>query len=267
MKKLKNIFLLLTGVMVLFSCNKQIADDQVNPNSPTSVPAQLILGTVLTAVSGNGCSGSLGGIQSWDVVQGWNQYHCQNYNYYGNNIYSWTQGTHNELTSNTASGPFNSYLVLKNVAQMQKEVKATGGSALNPYEAIGRFVTAWYYYNMTSLMGDVPLTQALSSSTTTPAYTAQEQVFLYVLNQLDSANSDLAALIAQNDASLSSSQDIYYGGKLGSWQKLVNSFKLRVLVALSPKASDATLNVPAQFANILGNPGKYPIFTSQADDF
>ena len=29
----------------------------------------------------------------------------------------------------------------------------------------------------------------------------------------------------------------------------------------------ADLNVPAQFAAILGNPSKYPIFTSQKDDF
>jgi hypothetical protein len=39
-----------------------------------------------------------------------------------------------------------------------------------------------------------------------------------------------------------------------------------VLIALSAQASDPTLSVPAQFANIFNNPTKYPIFTSQADD-
>ena len=39
------------------------------------------------------------------------------------------------------------------------------------------------------------------------------------------------------------------------------------MISLSNKSSDATLNVPAQFANIISNPTKYPIFGSQADDF
>jgi hypothetical protein len=273
MKQIKYIFLVLTGVLVLSTgCKKQIDDKINNPNNPTTVPPQLVLGTVLTAMSGvNGSSsiGSLGGVNSWDNVGDWNQYHCQNYNYYGNNIYSWTNNsTETDNQPNTSEGPFSSYLVLKNVVQMEEAVLAIGGAKVNPYEAIGRFIKAYYFYNMTSLMGDVPLTQALQApAIATPSYTPQEQVYAYVLNQLDSANSDLASLIGSQDKSLSSSQDIYYAGDLTKWQKAVNSFKLRVCVALSNKASDQTLNVPARFAAVLASPSQYPIFTSQADDF
>jgi hypothetical protein len=272
MNKLKNIFLLLTGALVIVSCNKQVTADQPNPNNPTSVTPQLILGTILTSMSGlsgSGGTGSLGGIQSWDYVQQWNQYHCQNFSYSGNNIYSWVQSTKKDQVANTAAGPFNSYLVLKNELQMENAINARGGSKVNPYEAIGRFVKAYYYYNMTSLMGDVPLTQALGTSQT-PSYTPQEQVYVYVLNQLDSANSDLATLIANSDNTLSvggTAQDIYYGGNLTKWQKLVNAFTLRVLISLSPKASDATLNVPGRFANIMSHPSQYPLFAAQTDDF
>jgi hypothetical protein len=256
MKHLKYIFYVIAGALIMSSCQKKIESLQTNPNNPTSVPPYLILGTVLTDMSGTGSAGNLGGVNSWDYVAQWNQYHCQNYNYYGNNIYSWT------------SGSFDPYLVLKNVVQMEKEVTSRGGAAVNPYEAIGRFIRAYYYYNLTSMFGDVPQAEALQADVNSkPAYTPQEQVFLYVLNQLDTANSHFASLISSNDNSLSSSQDIFYGGDLSKWQKLVNSFKLRVLVALSNKASDATLNVPAQFANILGNSSTYPIFTSQGDDF
>jgi hypothetical protein len=241
--------------LIASACNKKIESLQSNPNAPTSVPPALILGTVLTDMSGTGDQGSLGGINSWGNVGDWNQYHCQNYNYYGNNIYSWSNGS------------YDPYLVLKNVIQMEKEATSRGAAAVNPYEAVGRFVQAYYYYNMTMLFGDVPQAQALNTSNTTPSYTPQEQVFEYVLNQLDSANSDFATLISNNDNSLSSGQDIYYGGNLTNWQKLVNSFKLRVLIELSNKASDATLNVPAQFASIFNNPTQYPIFQSQSDDF
>ena len=256
MKQIKNICLIIMGALMMISCNKQIQEKQADPNNPTSVPPSLILGTVLTDMSGTGSAGSLGGIDCWNNVQDWNQYHCQNYDYYGNNIYSWTNGS------------YDPYLVLKNVVQMEKEVTTRGGTAVNPYEAVGRFISAYYYYNLTSLFGDVPQTEALEAAANSkPSYTPQQQVFLYILNQLDTANSHLATLIANNDNSLSSAQDLYYQGNLASWQKLVNSFKLRVLISLSNQSADATLQVPAQFANIFNNPTTYPVFTSQTDDF
>jgi hypothetical protein len=259
MKSIKNIFLIFIGASLLISCEKQIQEKQTDPNNPTSVPPNLILGTVLTDMSGTGGTGTLGsgtgtsdGINSWGNVQDWNQYHCQNYDYYGNNIYSW------------ADGSFDPYLVMKNVNKMVDEWNSRGGAAINAYEAVGRFVSAYYYYNLTSMFGDVPLDDALHGTDNfTPKYTPQEQVFAYVLAELDTANTHLAQLITQGDNSLSSTQDIYYGGDLTKWQKLVNSFKLRVLVSLSHQSSDATLNVPGQFAAIINNPSQYPIFTSQ----
>ena len=261
MKQIRHLFLVVAGSLLMISCNKQIEERQTDPNNPTTVPSSLILGTILTDISGTGAAGALSetgsneGVNSWDGAHRWNQYHCSNYDYYDNNIYSWTNGN------------FNPYLVLKNVIQMENEATSRGTSAVNPYEAVGRFVRAYYYYNMTSFFGDIPLTNALEAvKNTTPSYTPQEQVFQYILNELDTANTDFATLIAANDNSLSASQDIYYHGNLTAWQKMVNSFKLRVLVSLSIKASDALLGVPAQFANILNNPTKYPIFAGPSDD-
>ncbi|MES1249971.1 MAG: SusD/RagB family nutrient-binding outer membrane lipoprotein, partial [Chitinophaga rupis] len=216
MKQTKYIFFLLIGAWLMTSCNKQITEKQTDPNNPTSVPPNLILGTLLTDISGTGSAGALSGtgnsegVNSWDGAHRWNQYHCSNYDYYDNQIYAWTNGN------------FDPYLVLKNVVQMEKEVTSRGTSALNPYEAVGRFIRAYYYYNLTSFFGDVPLTEALQApANATPSYTPQEQVFKYVLDQLDTANTDLTALIAKNDNSLSATQDIYYAGDLTKWQKLV----------------------------------------------
>lgn len=274
MKRIQTIFLLLVGVSAVLSCNKQITEKQADPNNPAVVTPNLILGTALTAMSGSGPNGNSGigalsGVNSWDLVHGWNQYHCQNYDYYGDNIYAWTNNsTNTDNASNTSSGPFNSYLVLKNVVEMETEAAKIYPGSVNAYEAVGRFIKAYYFYNMTMLMGDIPLTDALKApAVLKPGYTPQEQVFAYVLNQLDTANSDFASLIAAKDAHLSATQDIFYGANLSKWQKLVNAFHLRVLVALSPKASDAVLNVPARFAKIVGDPVGHPLFASQADDF
>ena len=263
MKQIKYIFFLIAGAWLMTSCNKQITEKQTDPNNPASVPPNLILGTLLTDISGTGTAGALSGtgssegVNSWDGAHRWNQYHCSNYDYYDNNVYSWTNGN------------FDPYLVLKNVVQMDLEAAKTL-PAVNPYEAVGKFIKAYYYYNMTSFFGDIPLGQDLQGvANQTPAYTPQVQVFQYILNVLDTANTELATLIAANDInnSLSSTQDIYYAGDLTKWQKMVNAFKLRVLISLSNKSSDATLNVPAQFAAILGNASKYPLFASQDDDF
>src|SRR3984957_10495719 len=277
MKRIKNIFLYSVGVAILFSCNKQISEKQPDPNDATTITPNLVLGTVLTMISGttsegNTGVGALGGVNSWDLVHGWNQYHCQNYDYYGTNIYTWSDNsTETDHAANTSQGPFNSYLAIKDVIQMETEANKLYG-ATNAYEAVGRFVKAYYFYNMTMLMGDVPLKQALQSpAVLTPAYDSQESVLTYVLHQLDTANSDFATLIGQGGTSqadnLSASQDLYYGGDLTKWQKLVNSFELRVLIELSNKTSDAALNVQSRFAAILGNAAQYPIFTSEADDF
>ena len=261
MKQIKHIALILAVAGWITACNKQIEEKQVNTNNPVTVPASLILGTVLTDISGTGSAGRLSGngssegLNSWDAAHRWNQYHCSNYDYYDNNIYNWTDGS------------FDPYLVLKNVVQMENEEAALGTPAVNPYSAIGRFIKAYYFYNMTSFFGDIPLTDALQGAgNLMPAYSTQEDVFKYVLAQLDTANSNFAALIAANDNSLSINQDIYFGGNLSKWQKVVNSYKLRVLIALSTKSTDAALNVPAQFAAILASPSTYPVFTSQDDD-
>lgn len=269
MRQIKYLFLLLMGGLVIASCNKQITEKQTDPNNPANVPPKLILGNVLTAISGTGVNasgsavgrlsgtGSGEGLNAWDGAHRWNQYHCSNYDYYDNNIYNWTNGN------------FDPYSVLKNVVQMESEAARINLPAVNPYEAVGKFIRAYYYYNMTSLFGDIPTDQALQGlNNLTPTYTPQQKVFQYIISLLDSANNDFAALIAKSDINnaLDAGQDIYYGGNLSKWQKLVNSYRLRVLVALSPKASDNTLNVATQFANILNNPTKYPIFGSMSDD-
>ncbi|HMI62478.1 MAG TPA: SusD/RagB family nutrient-binding outer membrane lipoprotein, partial [Puia sp.] len=51
------------------------------------------------------------------------------------------------------------------------------------------------------------------------------------------------------------------------WQKVVNTYKLRVLIEMSKRVSDnADLNIPQQFAAIFNDPIKYPIFTSNSDN-
>ena len=271
MKNIKNSLIAAVGSILILSCNKTIDKLQADPNNPTKVLPNLVVGSILTDMSGTVSNasasgagsgspiGALGGVASWDAVHRWNQYYCSNYNYYNTNTYFWQ------------NGPFDGYLVLKNVVQMENEALNSGYAALNPFEAMGRFIRAYYYYNMTSMMGDIPQGADLKAfDNSTPAYTPQKQVFKYILNTLDTANTEFANLIAAGDKSLSPTQDIYFNGDLTKWQKLVNSFKLRVLISLSLQSADADLDIAGQFVKIYGDHGplgKYPIFEDPADDF
>ncbi|WPQ65336.1 SusD/RagB family nutrient-binding outer membrane lipoprotein [Chitinophaga sancti] len=257
MRRYQHILIIALSCLIMTACNKKIEELQANPNEPGSVTAELLLGAVLTDMSGTQDDGSLEGYGSWGAVHRWNQYFCRNYEYYGDNQYGWS------------SGSFDSYIVLKNVVQMEKEAATRGADSINPYESIGKFVRAYYYYNMTSMMGDIPLDGAVQGTANlTPAYASQKDVFTFVLNTLDTVNNHLTTLINAGDNTINgSTQDIYYAGDLTKWRKLVNSFKLRVLISLSNKTSDNELNVVSQFATIINNPSTYPIFTSVDDDF
>jgi Starch-binding associating with outer membrane len=229
----------LAFTAVFSSCNFDELD--IDPNRATSSPANLILNGVLNNLR----------TSAWTQDQRWNQYWCINYNYYGTNEY-W-------------SGPATTdYTRLKNVIKMEEEALKAGAPAVNPYAALGKFLRAYHFVNMTLKVGDLPLSEALQGlDIQAPKYNTQKEIYVQVLNWLDEANTDLASLIAKGGQKADG--DWFYGGDLSKWQKLVNSFKLRVLVSLSKKDADADLKVKARFAEVLGNPSKFPIFSSNSD--
>ena len=250
MKKLVYMLALFT-VIVASSCEKRFEELQVNPNISTSVPPDLILNRLM-----NGLSEGLGDVEPWGAVSRYNQYYGRNYQYYGDNQYNWS------------NGPFDIYQnVLKNVDYMEKEAEKTTGSNKTPYHAIGKFLKAYYYYNLTSLMGDVPLSEANQGENGIfqPKYDSQKEVFLQILKWLNEANTDFDELKATPNLTLKG--DIYYNGNYTQWRKLVNSYKLRVLIALSKKESDGDLKVKQLFSEVLTSNGAFPIFESPADNF
>lgn len=210
----------LMGMMILFilsmqSCKKRFEDLLINPNQPVSVPPYLVMGKELNDIVNN-----IGGNAPWDAVMRYNQYYCRNYQYYGDNAYSF-------------SGTFGNYSNdLKNIQQMEIEAANAGAPARNAYAAVGKFLRAYYYYHLSSLMGDVPMSEALKGLTNIsgPKYDTQKDVFLQILKWLDEANDDFNALKGEASDRNFNSNDIYYKGDFAKWQKMVNAFKLRVLI-------------------------------------
>ena len=230
-------------VLLANSCSKKYEEYQQNPNRPENTPPSLIF----TAVAND-----LNIDKPWSLVTRWNQFDICNYNYYGDQRYDWTGATWN-------------YITLNNIQRMEQEATRIGLPDVNPYSAVAKFFKAFFYYRMTSLNGDIPLEQALQSiEKPTPTYDSQKQIFLQLIKWLDEANTEIESLSSKSgDTKIEG--DFYYGN-LTNWRKAVNSFRLRVLIALSKKESDADLKIKQQFNDIISNKTKFPIFESAADN-
>lgn len=240
---IKRLLLPVLALSVFCGCKKSFSDLNVNNNKPTSVLPYLIFSAIQS--------------QMVDAPGGQtdrtNQYQIQNNSYFGNNQYTFGAGD-------------NYYPLLQSLAPMEQQAIVVNFGAVNAYEALGKFFKAYFFVKMSLEMGDIPMSQALQGSANlTPAYDAQKSVFKAALLWLDSANTDLATLIANKDQNLTG--DIYFNNKLSAWQKVVNTFRLRVLLHLSKKvASDPDLQVAQQFAQIVNNPAKYPLMLSASDN-
>jgi hypothetical protein len=251
----KYLIILALAITAGSGCSKKFEDYSLNKNLPQDVPPGVILRSVL-----NGLVTFPGGDEDKAC-----QFYVSNYTYYGDNKY-WT-----------GSANLN-YGTLNNVLSMEAQAYKANGTDNNPYRALGLFARAFYFVEMTEKVGDLPMTEALQGTANiSPKYDSQKQIFLQSLNWLDTANTILSGLLTSGFKEFSG--DFYYkealsgkysGGNgrdaLVEWQKVVNSYKLRVLIALSKKTGDADLNVKGRFATIFNNPAQYPIFTSNDDN-
>jgi len=259
MKSIRSsIILVLAAIAISTGCSKKFDQYSQNTNQPN--PGKVPPGIVLKSI-----------LNSMIVYPGGDadkqcQFYCSNYTYYGNNQY-WTGSAGLD------------YSTLNNVLAMESEAKRLAGSDNNPYHALGLFFRAFLFVDMSEKVGDLPMTDALHGiSNIAPKYDTQHDIFKQSLLWLDSANTLLAGFLT--NGFLEFSGDFYYKEALSGaysgnsgrdalveWQKVVNSYQLRLLIELSKRATtDADLNIPGRFANIFNNPTQYPIFTSNADN-
>ncbi|MBL7740927.1 MAG: SusD/RagB family nutrient-binding outer membrane lipoprotein [Chitinophagaceae bacterium] len=243
MKKLtvKYIAGFLMGVCLLVSC-KKYSDFQTNPNLPASATPALLLTNICYSIF------------YYDNTQA--AFASRHLTYYerGNSAvdYSWNQGTNDNYS-------FDNYNVLRQVMQMDAIANQSGQSQ---YLGLTKFFRALLFSQMTEVYGDIPYTAALqaASGEYKPAYNTQESVYKAILQELDEANTLL------DDGKGRINGDIIYDGKASQWKKLVNAFRLRLLVHLSKKETNTNLNIKTQFQTIVSDPAKYPLFSGNADN-
>ncbi len=231
---MKNYILIaILFVLVLSSCNK-LEELNVNPNNVPETHPQLLL----TNIEWNAFQ--VAGVSPMFASRMVVQTDGEN----TNQFYNWNRGS------------FRAYGRLRNVAKMIEEAGRIKNTA---YQALGKFFRAYYFFELTMTFGDVPYSEALKGETEsefTPVYSSQKDIFIGILNELKEADQLLS-----NDNSIIDG-DIIYDGNTMQWRKLINSFRLKILITLSKKESDSGMNVASDFANIVANS---PIMGSNDD--
>ena len=264
MKKLFIVSLSFMALLALGLASCQKGDLLSNPNvasTSSTVPPTLILNRITNEIyNGGGVLDGVSGSQNegpWNQIMRWNQYFVSNYSYYwGTNTYTW---------SSSAS----MYSVLKYTELMEQQAASLYKGAANPYTALAKFFRAYLFVWYTQRVGDIPMSQAgNATSYPTPAYDSQHDVYKNCLALLDTANTLMGALVTtSNSGTVVDANGDIFGLTYLKWQKVINTYKLRVLISLSKRATDnADLNIPTQFATIINTPAKYPIMTGNSDN-
>lgn len=233
MKKIKILYHLII-LLTLTACH-DLSDINENPNNVSQTHPQLLL----TNIASNAFT-----------VQGTSAL-------YASRMLVQTDGESNNQYYNWSRASFEDYNMLGEVTKMMQEAERINSDA---YVALSKFFRAYYFYNLTLTFGDVPYGEALKGETGenyAPKYDSQKEVFLGILKELEEAN----LLLTDNTEVIAG--DIIFGGNALKWRKLVNSFRLKVLMTLSKKESDSQLGVKDAFASIYANE---PIMVSNEDN-
>ncbi|WP_346069790.1 SusD/RagB family nutrient-binding outer membrane lipoprotein [Sphingobacterium siyangense] len=239
-----------TLILLLFGCSfsscKKITDLQKDPAAVYNpAPKLLFTGILMRSYDA-----------PWSEDHRHNQYMTQNEAYYAGQPYGWTTGSFETP-----------YGILRDVYRMEIEAAKTPELSA-AYMTMAKFFKAYFFARTTEMFGDIPLTEALqgeSAGNFAPKYNTQLEVYQQVLSWLEEANNELANLKEKGNTL---DGDFFYNGKPEQWQKLVNSFKLRVLISLSKRADDSpALRVKERFAEVLANPTKYPLILENRDNF
>lgn len=240
MKKINLIVLLFIG-LVFVSCDKDFEELNTNPNNPTSVPSELLLGNILRNTGNTMYSTFNGG----DMGACWAQ-HWAKVQYNDEARYIPRESSLTNVWSSL-------YETVASDANQMYILAGEEGNLVN--QGVAQTMKAFSMLLLTDLYGNIPFTEALQGAVNiAPVYDSQATVYNGCLALLDEA----MVLLNPANGDLDSSQDIVYGGDVAKWRKFAASLKFRALMRMSAK------DLRAGEMQALVNSGR--LFNSSADE-
>lgn len=233
MKKYIKYMASLLAVSFAMSACIDLEEMNVDPNNATTTNPSLLLTGVAYSAFNQTSSDACHAAKMLILTSGESKYQ----------VYKWTRGD------------FDYYSNLRDVTKMSEE--AGEGSA---YQALAHFFRANYFYQLTLDFGSIPYTDALKAETDAnyqPAYDSQEVVLAGILKELEEADK----MLEGSDEIISG--DIIYNGNLVNWRKLINAYRLRILMSLSGKEKVGDIDVKSEFSKIVADG---PLMESLSDN-
>ena len=150
-----------------------------------------------------------------------------------------------EQYNRLSNSSFYAMTILPNIEKMVEYAK--GMPTEDSYKGIAKFSRAYMFYKLTMQMGDIPYSetgQGLSGNYT-PKFDSQKDVLIGILDELKEADAHFAKGVKFDG------DPTPYNGDPAKWRRATNAFALKVLMSLSKKESDASLNIKERFAEIV----------------
>lgn len=241
MRKLRPVLLILFALVPALTACDGLFDLDINedPNAATEVQGDLLLPTVLARVATQRTIEMSPGTAFFSQV--WAS---------GGSTGVFTDPDRYIISSFTTGNNWNIFWTdgLKNLLLLRDQALAASPAQPNA-AAQAEITSAYIFWMLTSLWGDIPFTQALNGTEFEhPEFDSQETVLRGIVEKLDAA----VALIDESAGALPGIGfgDLIYDGDMANWRRFANSLKLRTLMMIRNR--DAS--VDAQIATTLGQP-------------
>lgn len=243
MQAMKKIFYFILSAIIMTSCGDFDKINQ-NPDTPQTVtPAFLATDLILESTSSS--------ISKWFLSDSWIM-----------KTTSFTEHMEWYLYNKFERSNFGAYSNLTNAQKMLELADSNedmNESQKNSYKGLYHFMRAYFFYNTTMEMGDVPCSDAIkgeSNGVFSPKYDPQEDVFVDILSELKDASS-----LFEHGSPFDG--DPVFNGNPDKWMRTVNVFTLRVLNMLSKKVTVGGMNVQKIFEEMASK----PLIESEVDSY
>lgn len=220
----KKIIFSATLLLSVGACTKDFETINVNPNTPTTVPIDYLLGESQLFLTG---SASGPASKTWRANFGYaacliQQMSSIDATFYKGSFYTFLGEINSAFFDNSYTNAVKSIVNLIDVAQKDpKNVNVL---------SMARILKVMEFSRTTDMYGDIPYSEAgkgFIDNNFAPKYDAQKDIYMDMLNELDQAGKAFDAT-----KYIPKAADYIYAGDLDKWKRAANTLMLRLAMRM-----------------------------------
>jgi hypothetical protein len=256
---MKKSYIVIFFLMFFFmSCTDKFNDFNTDKKSPSDVSGETLFGNSMKELADQ-VSNTNVNLNVWKLFA---QYWTET---------TYTNESNYDIVNRTiADNAFDTYyrLILKGFIDAadkiaENEVNSVETQVIIDNKlAIIEIATCYAYYNLVTIFGDIPYTQALDIENISPAYDDAKTITLDLISRIDAAYAKLTmedVPSTVDNGSFYNGADVLFDGDIVSWQKFAQSLKLKIAIGIAD-SDDAIAKTNVEAAVTAG------VFTSAADN-